>query len=115
MSEEIKYGRKRNGIAKQLNEKIGSWIASITDEAVREAAKKDTIVTGGSIASMLLGDPVNDYDVYFRTKETTLLVAQYYVDLFNKNKKAKEESGGDIVSYEPVVKEVEITNCKGQE
>jgi hypothetical protein len=114
MSEEIKYGRKRNGIAKQLNEKIGSWIASITDEAVREAAKKDTIVTGGSIASMLLGDPVNDYDVYFRTKETTLLVAQYYVDLFNKNKKAKEESGGDIVSYEPVVKEVEITNCKGQ-
>jgi len=79
--EQIKYGRKRSGIKKELNEKIAEWIATITDESVRDAVSNDTIITGGSIASMLMGDPVNDFDVYFRTKQTTLIVAEYYVKM----------------------------------
>ena len=80
---EIKYGRKKSGIRRQLAQKIEDWLASITDEEVRKAAKRDVIVTGGSIASMLLGEKVNDYDVYFATKQTTIDVAKYYVNLFN--------------------------------
>jgi hypothetical protein len=35
------------------------------DEQVRKLALENTIVTGGSIASMLLNEKVNDFDIYF--------------------------------------------------
>ena len=81
---EIRYGRKRSGIRRQLAKKIEDWLKSIEDEAIRKVAKRDVIVTGGSIASMLLGEKVNDYDIYFATKDTTIRVAQYYVKQFNR-------------------------------
>lgn len=65
-----------------LRRKVDQWLASITDEAVRKLASENTIVTGGSIASMLLGEDVNDFDVYFRNGETTFAVADYYVKKF---------------------------------
>lgn len=108
---DIHYGRKRKGIKLQLNQKIEEWIASIDDPAVAEACKKDTIITGGSIASMLLGDKVNDYDVYFRTKQTTRLVATYYVKKFNEAVKIKVGEG--VTNYEPFVKDDNIKNIKG--
>lgn len=79
---EIRYGRKRSGIRRQLEKKLGEWLGSIEDEGVREAARRDVICTGGAIASMLLGEKVNDYDLYFRTIETTKAVAEYYVKKF---------------------------------
>jgi hypothetical protein len=39
------------------------------------------IVTGGAIASMLLGEPVNDLDLYFSNREIAGLVAQYYLNV----------------------------------
>jgi hypothetical protein len=105
----IKYGRKKSGIKRQLQEKINNWIASINDEHVQKLVRKNTIVTGGSIASMLLGEQVNDYDVYFRDKATTLAVADYYVKEFNLNNECK---GG--VEYEPFVKEETLKNIKGE-
>jgi hypothetical protein len=45
--------------------------------------RRDTIVTGGCIASMLLKEKVNDYDVYFKNAHTALMVAKYYVKQFN--------------------------------
>lgn len=112
--EQIKYGRKRSGIKKELDAKISEWLATITDEDVRKAASNDTIVTGGSIASMLMGDPVNDYDVYFRTKATTLMVAKYYVDKFIADKLLLQKES-DYIDYNPVVKEEVAVNCKGVE
>jgi len=78
---------KAKTIKAVLAKKIGEWIASIDDMKVREAASRDTIVTGGCIASMLLREPVNDFDIYFRTKETAVLVAKYYVARFNPKQK----------------------------
>lgn len=46
-------------------------------------ATRDVMVTGGCIASMLLNEPVNDFDVYFRTYPTTKAVAEYYVKKFS--------------------------------
>lgn len=106
MHQPIHYGRKRRGIIQAIETKVEDWLKTITDEKVRMAAKKDTIVTGGSIASMLLGERVNDYDIYFRTKETTIAVAQYYADKF-----ADQENGLEGIRIE----EVKITNCKGVE
>lgn len=77
---------KTKTIKKVLKQKIGEWLDSIEDANVREMAKKNTIVTGGAIASMLLQEPVNDYDVYFKDHATTLAVAKYYADRFTPKK-----------------------------
>jgi hypothetical protein len=109
--EGIRYGRKKRGIQKELKSKIGEWISSIEDEEVRELAEKHTIVTGGSIASMLLGEKINDFDVYFRNIDTAEAVAKYYVDKFNKRMKEKEKekyqegrASSRGIEYTPYVK-----------
>jgi len=68
-----------------LTKRIKDWASSIEDNKVRELVLRDTIVTGGAIASMLLNEDVKDYDVYFKTRETAIAVAQYYVQKFNTN------------------------------
>jgi hypothetical protein len=73
---------KAKTIKAALRKKIDEWVESIEIRSLREAVTRDAIVTGGSIASMLLREPVNDFDVYFATKETTLAVAEYYCDRF---------------------------------
>lgn len=78
---------KAKTIKAVLRKKVDDWLSSIEDEAVRKLAAENTIVTGGAIASMLLKEPVNDFDIYFRTHEATLAVAKYYVHRFDcKNK-----------------------------
>lgn len=78
---------KAKTIRTVLRKKIDEWLASIEDETVRELAAKNTIVTGGAIASMLLKEEVNDFDLYFRTRETVKAIADYYVARFQpKNK-----------------------------
>lgn len=112
MNNDIRYGRKRSGIKRELKKKVGEWLESIQDDEVYKAAKKDVIVTGGSIASMLLGERINDFDVYFRTKETTLAVAKYYVDVFNKNNDLKTKKG--VLACTPEVREETVDNIKGE-
>ena len=109
---DIRYGRKRNGIKRALNEKLDDWIDSISDTDVQDAINKDVIVTGGAIASMLLGEKVNDFDLYFKTKETTLKVAKYYVDKFNASHSL--EVANHVDAYKPEVREVTKTNSKGE-
>ena len=70
-------------INKLLTAKFNDFLKSITDPVVQDLVKRNTIITGGSIASMLLQEKVNDYDMYFTNKETVLAVAKYYVKLFN--------------------------------
>lgn len=115
---DIHYGRKRSGIIRELKSKMDEWLGSITDEDVRTIASKNTIVTGGSIASMLLGEKVNDFDVYFRTKEAAVAVAKYYVTDFMERKKARiaasEDPTVDSIEYEPIVLEDAIKNIKGE-
>ncbi|QEK11665.1 hypothetical protein FQB35_04420 [Crassaminicella thermophila] len=57
---------------------------SIKDENVRKLVEKNTIITGGCIVSLLNNEDVNDFDFYFRDKETTLAVSRYYVGRFNQ-------------------------------
>lgn len=71
-------------IKKHLNKKLDDWLLSIEDEEVKNAIKQNVIITGGSIVSLLTGEEVNDYDVYFKTKESLKTVANYYVDKWNK-------------------------------
>lgn len=80
-----------------LRKKIDDWLSSIEDEKVRGLAANNTIVTGGCIASMLLKEKVNDFDLYFRNRETTLAVAHYYVDRFKNNPPPRfHRDGADV-------------------
>ena len=110
--EGIHYGRKRSGIKRELKKKIDSWLESIRDEEVKKLASKHVIVTGGSIASMLLGEKVNDFDLYFRNIETTEAVANYYVNLYKENQEGKESNTGANPDLMYVKREV-LKNIKG--
>ena len=50
-----RHGLKSMTIKSVLRNKVNGWIETITDENLRDACKREAIVTGGSIASMLLG------------------------------------------------------------
>jgi hypothetical protein len=76
------YNMKIKTIKKALASKFNAWANSITDESLRKAVMENTIITGGSIVSMLLGEDVNDFDLYFRNYDTCLRVAQYYAKFF---------------------------------
>lgn len=105
-------GMKISHIKLFLNKQISNWIESIKDETVKNLVKLNTIVSGGCITSLLSGEKINDYDIYFKNKETTLAVANYYVDLFNASKGKLETSS--IASCNPVVKEESKINIKGE-
>lgn len=74
-------------IKKALNKKLEYWLASIDDEKVRQVVKNNTIISGGALVSLLTGVEVNDFDVYFKTKDAVIEVAQYYVNKFNETHK----------------------------
>lgn len=79
---------KTKTIKAVLKNKIDEWLTSIEDEGVRKLAKANTIVTGGCIASMLLKEEVNDFDLYFRNRETVRAIADYYVARFDPKLKS---------------------------
>lgn len=73
---------KAKTIKALLAKKFASFVASIEDDTVRALVERNTIITGGCIASMLLGEKINDFDLYFTNLETTKAVADYYVKRF---------------------------------
>ena len=75
-------GMKAKTIKSIIRRKVDAWLESIEEPAMRERCAKNTIVTGGAIASMLLGENVSDFDIYLRDFDTTLLLAHYYLNRF---------------------------------
>jgi hypothetical protein len=78
---------KPKTIKKVLDSKFNSFLKSITNKSVRKLVEENTIITGGCIASMLLREDVNDYDLYFRDMETVKAVAEYYVQIHKQKKR----------------------------
>jgi len=79
---------KTKTIAQIISKKMKRWWDSIDDPTVKKLAEENTIVTGGCIASMLLREKLNDFDVYIRSREALLAIAQYYVKRFEVKNKA---------------------------
>lgn len=65
-------------IKKNITDKLKAWLETITDTQLREDVKKNLLVSGGSIASMLLGEPVNDYDIFIRDMDVLKRLVFYY-------------------------------------
>jgi hypothetical protein len=70
-------------IKKSLNAKLNAWLKSITDDDVKKVIKDNVIISGGALVSLLTGEEVHDYDVYFKTRDAVLEVSKYYVKMFN--------------------------------
>ncbi|MFQ9922069.1 MAG: hypothetical protein ACLRVU_01075 [Beduini sp.] len=74
-------------IKKVLRKKLNDWISCIEDKDIAKVIKKNAIITGGAIVSLLNGEPANDFDVYFKTKEACEAVAKYYAAQWNDSHK----------------------------
>lgn len=70
-----------------LRKKFDEWTDTIEDKLLQEKVREGSIVTGGCIASMLLGVKIHDYDIYFKSKVLAAEVARYYVARFSPEKK----------------------------
>lgn len=65
-------------IEKNIKAKLAEWLVTIADESLRKDVRDNLLVSGGSIASMFLNEPVNDYDVYLMDIGVCKRVAEYY-------------------------------------
>lgn len=86
---------KAKTIKAVLRKKLDAWLETLP-EGLRNQVRANTIVTGGCIASMLLKEKVNDIDVYFRNYETTLAVAEHYVERFKAERKPVAAGGVEV-------------------
>lgn len=72
----------RRIVTKILKARHEALCESIQDASTRDLVKKNAMITGGSIVSLLCGERVNDFDFYFRNMTTVEAVARYYVAQF---------------------------------
>ncbi len=66
-------------IEKIIAGKMKKFVGSIDDKELRADVSKSLVVTGGCITSLLLGEKVNDYDVYLSSEKVTKRLVEYYV------------------------------------
>jgi hypothetical protein len=80
----MKHGYQEKTVRRILRKKIDSWLDSLPED-MRESVAKDVICTGGAPASMLLGEEVKDFDLYFKSPDVCEKVARHYVARFLKH------------------------------
>lgn len=69
-------------VSKVLLRKHNDFMDSISDSNIKEIFNKHSIITGGSIVSLLLNEKVNDYDYYLTDKCSCKKIAEYFVNQF---------------------------------
>ena len=69
---------KTKTIKKVIINKLNDWLLTIDNEQLRIKVKKNILVSGGCIASMLTKEPVNDFDVYIKDMDVLFELAKYY-------------------------------------
>lgn len=89
----------RREIKTRLADVVSDWIGSIEDGQLCTGLRVNTIVTGGAIVSMLLNEPVNDYDIYITDRKVALKVVQYYLKKFQR-RNPSVHGGNPIQSYD---------------
>jgi len=102
MSARRKKSLSERGIRLHLEQVLANFTKSIDDEEIKDIIRNKSIITGGCIASMLLGEAINDYDIYFTDLESALKITQYFVKR-------------DLGDRSPPVSIKDITNIKGKD
>jgi hypothetical protein len=102
-------GMKSKTIRMILCRKWDHWLQSLPDGAQREFLRDKGIITGGCIASMLLGESIHDFDFYFTNKEAAEMVARIYVEQFTKAPTASFARTWSTNSIQVVVNDDRVT------
>ena len=71
---------------KQICNELNRWLLSIKDTKLADRVKENIVVAGGSIASLLCGEEVNDYDIYIMDRDVLKELTLYYVKSIDKDK-----------------------------
>jgi hypothetical protein len=98
--ETVQRGLKRRTICQVIEKKLQDWYKSIKDRELAAVLPEHVIVTGGCIASMLLGESVKDYDIYLDSYPITERLANYYVAQFN----AERSTSNNVRTSTPYVR-----------
>jgi hypothetical protein len=69
-------------IKKIITNKLENWLDSIEDVQLRSDVRNNILLSGGSIASLLQGVDVNDYDIYIKDMNVLYRLAEYYTKNF---------------------------------
>jgi hypothetical protein len=80
---------KAKQIEKLLTGVMNNFLESINNSEIKNIIKERSYITGGCIPSMLMDEFVNDYDIYFYTKEDADRVKKYFETAHTKNKDDK--------------------------
>lgn len=72
-------------VRRVLKKKMKHWVDSVEDKEIASLIGGTAMICGGAIPSLIMGEKVNDYDVYFKTGDAAAKVAAYYVKLFQDN------------------------------
>lgn len=99
---------QEKAIKSVLRKKFHDWVKSIDNESLRDLIKRDAIVTGGAIPSLLVGEKPNDFDFYFKNLETTKAIAEYYVSKFKLNPPSKFKNGKGEVDVKVLVQDSRV-------
>ncbi|MCP1996622.1 hypothetical protein [Flavobacterium sp. HSC-61S13] len=101
---------QKKTISKVITKKLNEWLETITDESLRKKVKENLLVSGGSITSMFLNEPVNDFDIYIQDMDVLIELAMYYMpnDVLDGRKK-------DELILDHYIKKYGNLNCAKKE
>jgi hypothetical protein len=71
-----------------IRKKYNDFLNSIECPVLKKRLEENSIITGGAIVSLIQSEKPNDYDVYFKDKETVVQVANYFTRRFNETHKS---------------------------
>lgn len=73
-------------VRKNIENKMEDWLSTIVENPdtknLRSRVRKNILVSGGSITSMLLNEEVNDYDVYIQDMDVLIELVKYYTNTY---------------------------------
>lgn len=106
-------------IKKTIENKLNEWIETIEEKSLKIKVKDNILVSGGAIASMLLNQPVNDYDIYMKDQGVLEELVQYYTKFYGNiivlNGKRKEELIKSLEGAEKGIVAISTMNLKADQ
>lgn len=75
-----------------LAKKLTDWANSVDNPEISEIILTKTIISGGSIVSLLNDEEPKDYDVYIKDLESLLKISNYYLDKYKNSYKKLDDN-----------------------
>lgn len=75
---------KLKTVKKILRGSFAAYVKSIKNERIAKLVHRHGYITGGAIVSLLLGEEVNDLDVYFDDIDAAVEIVNYYAEAFKR-------------------------------